>query len=193
MALIGKIVWVVGLVAWYLIRYPFQRKAKRVAVVGDSRSTSERVGLIVATLGIAVFPGLYVATGFPGSADYPAQAWAVVLGTIAFAAALWLFRRSHKDLGRNWSITLEIRDQHRLVCNGIYRLIRHPMYASFWLMAIGQALLLTNWVAGLAGPIAIGVLFFLRVGEEERMMLRNFGEEYRAYMTRTKRIIPYVY
>jgi protein-S-isoprenylcysteine O-methyltransferase Ste14 len=37
------------------------------------------------------------------------------------------------------------------------------------------------------------VLFFLRVGEEERMMLRNFGDEYRAYMARTKRIIPYVY
>jgi protein-S-isoprenylcysteine O-methyltransferase Ste14 len=184
MDLFGKMVWVAGIVAWYLIRYPFERKAKRVRVVAGARSTAERIGLAAGTLGLGVAPAIYVATGFP---------WAVVLGTIVYAAALWLFHRSHKDLGRNWSITLEIRDQHRLVSNGIYGLIRHPMYSSFWLMALGQALLLPNWVAGLAGLVGFGVLYFLRVGHEERMMLETFGDEYRAYMARTKRIIPHLH
>ena len=193
MALFGKIVWALGIVAWYVIRYPFERKAKRVRVVGDSRSTSERIGLAAATVGLGVAPASYVATGFPRAADYPASGWAVALGTIVYATALWLFHRSHKDLGRNWSITLEIRDQHRLVSNGIYALIRHPMYTSFWLMGLGQALLLPNWVAGLAGLLGFGVLYFLRVDKEERMMLQTFGDEYRAYMARTKRIIPHLY
>jgi protein-S-isoprenylcysteine O-methyltransferase Ste14 len=193
MALFGKIVWVLGIVAWYVIRYPFERKAKRVRVVGDSRSTSERIGLAAATLGLGAVPAIYVATGFPRWADYPASTWAVMLGTIVYASALWLFHRSHKDLGRNWSITLEIREQHRLVSNGVYGLIRHPMYTSFWLMALGQALLLPNWLAGLAGLLGFGVLYFLRVDEEERMMLQTFGDEYRAYMARTKRIIPHLY
>jgi protein-S-isoprenylcysteine O-methyltransferase Ste14 len=193
MALFGKIVWVAGIVAWYVIRYPFERKAKRVRVVGGSRSPSERIGLAAATIGLGVVPAIYVATGFPASADYPARPWAVVLGTAVYAAALWLFHRSHKDLGRNWSITLEIRDQHRLVSNGIYGLIRHPMYSSFWLMGLGQALLLPNRVAGLAGLVGFGVLYFLRVDKEERMMLDTFGDEYRAYMARTKRIIPHLY
>ena len=138
-------------------------------------------------------PAIYVATGFPRAADYAATAWTVVPGALVYAAALWLFHRAHKDLGRNWSITLEIRDQHRLVSNGIYGLIRHPMYSSFWLMALGQALLLPNWVAGLAGLVGFGVLYFLRVDKEERMMLQTFGDEYRAYMARTKRIIPHLY
>ena len=71
--------------------------------------------------------------------------------------------------------------------------VRHPMYTSFLLMGIGQALLLSNWLVALAGLVGFAILFFLRVNKEERMMLENFGPQYRAYMKRTKKIIPYLY
>jgi protein-S-isoprenylcysteine O-methyltransferase Ste14 len=190
---IGEIIWVLGVVAWYVIRYPFERRAKRVRVVRDDRSRSETAGLAIAFLGLAILPGFYVASGIPAAADYPASPWAIALGTLIFVSALWVFRRSHKELGRNWSITLEIRDHHRLVSTGPYAVVRHPMYTSFLLMAVGQALLLSNWVVGLAGLVGFAILFFLRVDKEERMMLENFGTQYRAYMERTKRIIPYLY
>lgn len=192
-ALVGKIVWVLGIIAWYVIRYPFERRAKRVRVVSDRRSPWDRFGLVAALLGMAVVPAFYVATGMPEAADYPARAWAIGLGACLLVAALWLFRRSHKELGKNWSITLEIRQQHSLVSGGPYALIRHPMYTSFLLMSLGQAFLLSNWVVGLAGLAGFAVLFFLRVNKEERMMLENFGPQYGAYMERTKRIIPYLY
>lgn len=190
---VGEIAWVLGVVAWYVIRYPFERRAKRVRVVTDRRSLSEIVGLVSALFGLAILPGFYVATGIPESADYPARWWSVVLGAIIFALALWVFRRSHKELGRNWSITLEIRERHALVSGGPYALVRHPMYTSFMLMGLGQAFLLSNWVAGLAGLVGFAILFFLRVDKEERMMLESFGPQYRTYMERTKRIIPYIY
>lgn len=190
---VGEIAWVIGVVAWYVIRYPFERRAKRSRVVSDRRSASEKIGLAVALFGLAIVPGFYVATGIPEAADYSTSVWAIGLGAVIFAAALWVFRRSHKELGRNWSITLEIRERHKLVSTGPYALIRHPMYTSFLLMGIGQAFLLANWVAGAAGIIGFAVLFFLRVEKEERMMLENFGPEYRAYMERTRRIIPYLY
>jgi protein-S-isoprenylcysteine O-methyltransferase Ste14 len=193
LAVAGKVVWALGIVAWYVIRYPFERKAKRLRVVGSVRSVSERIGLVAATAGLGVIPAFYVITGAPRWANYPPSAWAVVVGTMIYAGALWLFRRAHKDLGKNWSITLEIRDQHRVVSNGVYAVVRHPMYSAFWLMGLGQAFLLPNWIAGLAGLVGTAVLFFLRVEKEERMMLDTFGEEYRAYMGRTKRVIPRVY
>ncbi|AJD39888.1 isoprenylcysteine carboxylmethyltransferase family protein [Rhizobium sp. SEMIA 4085] len=192
-AVVGKILWVLGVVAWYIIRYPFERRAKRVRVVSHRRSRTETIGLASALLGLAIVPGFYVATGMPQAADYPARAWAVALGVVLFAAAMWVFRRTHKELGRNWSITLEIRDQHQLICSGPYAFVRHPMYTSFLLMGLGQAFLLSNWIVGLAGLIGFAILFFLRVDKEERMMLEIFGAQYRAYMDRTKRIIPYLY
>ena len=174
-------------------RTSFERRAKRVRVVTGGRSRSDTVGLASALFGLAILPGFYVLTGIPGAADRPASVWAVALGTIIFCLALWVFRRSHKELGRNWSITLEIRDRHELVCAGPYALVRHPMYTSFMLMGLGQAFLLPNWVAGISGLIGFAVLFLLRVDKEERMMLENFGSQYRAYMERTKRIVPYLY
>lgn len=190
---IGEIAWVLGIVAWYFIRRPYERRAKRVRVVSHRRSRSEIVGLGAALLGLAIIPGFYVATGIPEAADYPARAWAVAIGALTFLLAMWVFRRTHKELGRNWSITLEIRDKHELIRGGPYALVRHPMYTSFMLMGVGQAFLLSNWVAGLAGLIGFAVLFLLRVEEEERMMLEMFGSQYRDYMERTKRIIPYIY
>ncbi|WP_455874534.1 protein-S-isoprenylcysteine O-methyltransferase [Rhizobium yanglingense] len=192
-AVVGKILWVLGVVAWYIIRYPFERRAKRVRVVSHRRSRIETIGLASALLGLAIVPGFYVATGMPQAADYPARAWAITVGVVLFAAAMWVFRRTHKELGRNWSITLEIRDQHQLICSGPYAFVRHPMYTSFLLMGLGQAFLLSNWIVGLAGLIGFAILFFLRVDKEERMMLEIFGAQYRAYMDRTKRIIPYLY
>ncbi|ESZ19482.1 farnesyl cysteine carboxyl-methyltransferase [Mesorhizobium sp. L48C026A00] len=192
-ASLGEIIWVIGLVAWYVIRYPFERRARRVRIVAGGRSRSDTVGLASALLGLAILPGFYVATGIPAAADHPASVWSVALGTIIFCSALWIFRMSHKELGRNWSITLEIRERHELVSAGPYALVRHPMYTSFLLMGLGQLFLLPNWVAGISGLIGFAVLFLLRVDKEERMMLETLGPQYRAYMERTKRIVPYLY
>ncbi|MBF2009355.1 MAG: isoprenylcysteine carboxylmethyltransferase family protein, partial [Chlorogloeopsis fritschii C42_A2020_084] len=107
--------------------------------------------------------------------------------------SLWLFWRSHHDLGKNWSSTLQIREGHTLTTNGVYQNIRHPMYASVLLLCVAQALLLSNWIAGLSGFIGFSIAYATRVNQEEQMLLDRFGDEYEAYRQSTKRLVPYLF
>ena len=189
---IAAIVWFAGLVGWYIIRQPFERRAKKIGVSKSLFDRRESGLLLLALVGLFVIPLVYVLTGFPALFDRPFRPVVTWFGVATMVAALWLFRRSHVDLGRNWSISLQVREQHALVKTGIYRLIRHPMYSSFFLLGVAQMLLLPNWFAGVVGIAGAGLLFAFRVRREEQMMLESFGDDYRSYMAQTKRIIPWV-
>jgi protein-S-isoprenylcysteine O-methyltransferase Ste14 len=190
---IAKLVWWAGIVGWFVIRWPHQLRARKTPVAERLERVRDRILLAVSFTGLFVVPVIWVTSGAPRFADYPFQPALAWLGTAVFAAALYGFYRTHHDLGRSWSVTLEIRETHRLVTTGIYRHVRHPMYAAFFLWAIAQALLLPNWIAGPAGLAGFGTLFALRVGREERMMEEAFGEEYREYAARTWRVCPRVF
>jgi protein-S-isoprenylcysteine O-methyltransferase Ste14 len=190
---LAKTIFVLCVVAWYIIRRPHARRSRRTPVQTSARGVRERVLIASAFIGLGIVPALYIFARFPRFADYPfvpALAW---LGTLTFGAALWLFYLTHKELGRNWSISLELRENQTLVMSGVYSRIRHPMYTAFWLWAIAQALLLPNWIAGPAGLLGFGILYVLRVRAEERLMLERFGEQYRAYMSRTGRLVPWLH
>lgn len=189
----AKTLWVLGIVVWYAIRYPFQRHARKRGIVTSWGGTGDRVALVIAAVGQFLIPAIYVFTGQPAFADYPFQPPLAWLGVLVLIGALVMFRVTHKQLGRNWSVTLETRTSHKLVTDGLYGYVRHPMYSSFLLSAIAQALLLPNWIGGLSGLAGIAVLFFYRVEKEEKMMTATFGDEYRSYTGRTARIIPWLY
>lgn len=190
----AKIAWTLGVLSWFLIRLPFQIKARRTGVADARRKNAREMILLgVSTCGLGVVPAIYAVTGFPKTFSYAPVPVLTAAGVLVFLAALWLFWRTHKALGRQWSVTLELREQHKLITSGVYERVRHPMYSAFFLWALAQALLLPNLVAGLSGLIGFGILFFMRVGEEEAMMREAFGAEYDAYCARTKRVIPFLY
>jgi protein-S-isoprenylcysteine O-methyltransferase Ste14 len=190
---VAKLIWGLGCVTYFIIRYPHQRRARKTSVTDRRDFVRERTLMLISYSGLFIVPLIYVLTDQPKFAGYTFSPIQASLGALVLIAAMSLLYRTHRDLGRAWSITLEIRDKHTLITRGIYEKLRHPMYSAFWLWAISQALLLPNWIAGLSGIIGFGTLFFARVGHEERMMLETFGDEYRAYMARTYRLIPGIY
>ena len=189
-----KIVFLVFFLIQETIRTPHRKRnarARRQKDIALERARGIDIALdLLAYLGMAVIPVVHSLSTFFDFANASLPSWLGWLGAGLLALATILLWKAHADLGKNWSPSIQILPEHRLVSEGIYRAIRHPIYAAVWLSVIAQALLLSNWIVG-----PLGMLFFLpvyvtRVPREEQMMLEQFGEEYRTYMQQTGRLLP---
>jgi protein-S-isoprenylcysteine O-methyltransferase Ste14 len=183
---------IVGIIATIaVIRAPFGSQSRKIPIATNLRSPRETFVLALAWLGSMILPLLWVFySPLFAIAEYPLNPAIFAVGVIVAASGLWLFRQSHIELGKNWSISLDLREGHQLVTSGLYRYVRHPMYTSIFLYALGQVLVVPNWIVGPANLVAFFVLFAVRVQPEERMMADKFGDQYRNYLVRTKRLIP---
>jgi protein-S-isoprenylcysteine O-methyltransferase Ste14 len=97
------------------------------------------------------------------------------------------------SLGRLFTVKVTIREDHKIKSDGIYRLIRHPSYTGSLLSFLGLGLSYNNWIslAVILVPVALAMLHRIKI--EEKLLVEQFGSEYLDYMSRTYRLIPYLY
>ena len=113
------------------------------------------------------------------------------LGVILCAAGMAFLVWARQHLGRNWSQTVSIKKGHELVTSGPYRYVRHPMYTGGIIACIGSAIVVGGaWILLL---VILCLIFLWRVGAEDRLMARQFPNEYPLYKKRTKALIPFVW
>ena len=103
-----------------------------------------------------------------------------------------LVLRSRVELGSAWSFVPKADRGAGFVTTGPYRLVRHPIYLGFALLAMGQALAFGSWPALMVALFGIVPTLTWRARAEEEFLSRTFGERYALYQKRTKMIIPYV-
>jgi protein-S-isoprenylcysteine O-methyltransferase Ste14 len=183
-------IYFAALVIEMIIRAPLNRKRKQEKMRESRVTTQEVFILLLLLLGGFIMPILYAVTDWLDFANYSLPTWAGWLGVLLLAGGLFVFWRAHADLGLNWSPSLEIREKHELITRGIYGVIRHPMYASQWLVALAQPLLLQNWIAGFLNLLAFIPFYLLRVKAEEQLMVETFGAQYQEYMRRVGGVLP---
>lgn len=176
------------MIAFIAIRWLFQWRQRTVKTRTTIRTGREYILWALNSLGSLGL--LYLITPWldPFHVAVPTVVrWAGGVIGLAGVIGFWW---THHTLGKNWSPVLEIRQEHTLITEGPYRLVRHPMYTTFIVIGTGLGLLTANWVVALTflGPFIL--LYLLRVDSEEAMMLAQFGPEYERYMHRTGRLIP---
>ena len=186
----GSLAWLASIILMVIIRTPFARQAAGNTIVETRAVTTERVLLTLVAIGGTFLPLLQLATGVLSIANYRVPDWVPFVGLALLVPGLWLFWRSHADLGRNWSVTTELREDHSLTTTGVYSRIRHPMYTAIWILFAAQPFFVHNWLAGWGGLMSFALLYFVRVTYEEAMMRERFGAAYDDYCRRTGRLLP---
>jgi protein-S-isoprenylcysteine O-methyltransferase Ste14 len=111
-------------------------------------------------------------------------------GSLLAVAGVVLVLRSRAALGRAWSLAPNADQETGFVTTGPYRLVRHPIYLGFALLALGQSLAFSSWPALVIVLLGLIPTFAWRAHAEEKLLHRTFGEAYALYRRRTTMIIP---
>ena len=96
-------------------------------------------------------------------------------------------------LRQQWSPVVIITDDHQLIITGIYKFIRHPIYAGLLLEILGFSLAVSNWLSFFIILLPNAAAMGYRIYVEEKALEQHFGNEYFAYERRTKRLIPGIF
>ncbi len=113
-----------------------------------------------------------------------------ISGTVVLMIGLIMYTISHFFLRRNWSLSGSVKENHTLVMNGPYKIIRHPMYLSMILVVLGSGFLIANYIILLFTPIA-GIVYYLRSRKEEVLLKEEFPE-YIQYAQKTRMLVPWI-
>lgn len=157
----------------------------------------QSIGSRLIQLCLGILAGLLIWGGGPRGilSGWPTLPHSPVNGTIALALtlaglafALW----ARFVIGRNWSGTVTLKQDHELVRSGPYAIVRHPIYTGFLLALLGIAV--ARGAIGAFLGVSIAVLAFrLKSLTEESFMLDQFGSQYAAYKREVKALIPFVW
>jgi protein-S-isoprenylcysteine O-methyltransferase Ste14 len=118
-----------------------------------------------------------------------ATAAGAVLLVLGVGVRIWAIQ----TLGKHFTATVKINDDHQLVQTGPYAFVRHPSYLGAFMAIVGTPLFLNAWYATAIAALAMSIAYYVRIGVEEVTLQNYFGEKYVAYRSHTKRIIPFIW
>jgi protein-S-isoprenylcysteine O-methyltransferase Ste14 len=111
----------------------------------------------------------------------------IAICIIGLIICIW----ARKTLADNWSKSLDFKKGHELIQTGPYSTIRHPIYTGFLLMFFALALDVGK-IGGLIGFAVLLIGVFLRIKQEEDLLIKHFKEKYILYKNKTKALLPYI-
>jgi protein-S-isoprenylcysteine O-methyltransferase Ste14 len=173
---------------WLAVEYPYLRRYRvepakdwdrKSALLWDVANAVELVGMLLGFVGVGRMKGVGHLVGWVGLALL-----------VAGVGIRWSAIRA---LGKFFTSVVLIREDHRLLRTGLYKRVRHPAYTGALVAHLGLGLSFTNWFSLALSLVPFMVAASYRIRVEERALREAFGDEYEAYASSTRRLIPKVY
>jgi protein-S-isoprenylcysteine O-methyltransferase Ste14 len=184
----GPLIWsyLIFLVLFFFISVAYSRVSKGGKIRKGPKVDS--VLLLLVNIISIILPLVYAYSSLIDRANYSLPNSLGIIGVLGLVAALIIKVKAHSDLGRNFTTSPGPRGS--LITNGIYSYVRHPLYLSILIWGISTPLVIQNFIAGLVPLVCICVFLVVRVPIEEKMLLEEFGDQYRSYLIHTGSLIP---
>ena len=175
--------WITFLVYWVI-------SALRVKATAEHQSAVSAAAHRI-PVGLGWFLLLY--QGLPPPMNLvvvPRADWALALGVVICVFGLFVTIWARWTLAGNWSSDVTFKQGHELVRSGPYRFVRHPIYTGLLLMCLGSAIEIGRLRCGLS-LVAVGLGFWIKLRQEERLLLRHFPDTYPAYRQQVNALVPF--
>jgi len=180
------VVWIVFLLYW-------QIKAANTKTTQRLEPAASRILRVLAFLVVIVLlsttriplPWLYLQL-------WPVGLWPFWLGAAVTVAGLLFAVWAREHLGRNWSRSVTIKQDHELITSGPYAVVRHPIYTGILTGFLGMAIAISQ-VRGVIAFVLVFLVFWAKFRMEEEWMRSQFGETYATYSHHTAALVPYLF
>jgi protein-S-isoprenylcysteine O-methyltransferase Ste14 len=146
--------------------------------------------LLWIVISLSLFAGGYISKMYPYEGDHP---WILYSGITIMILGFIIRWTAVIQLGKAFTVDVSISKTHKIKDDGLYKLIRHPSYSGLVMIFFGLSLLFGSWYGILVVNIPIFIALGVRIKAEEELLESAFGDDYKNYKKRTKRIIPGVY
>ncbi len=178
------------LACWVLLVLYWNLSAGSIKAAAEPQDFAARLARMPVWLGFVLF---VTAWAYPfGPVAIPRTVASQSIGVAICALGLILAIWSRKILGVEWSQDVELKQGHKLIERGPYRFMRHPIYTGHLLMGLGTAIA-SGLLIAFVGVASFAIGFWIKLNQEERLLLRGFPDEYPAYKSRVKALIPYLF
>ncbi len=186
-AITGHIIiacWCTFVIVWLIAAARTKRIAERQSV---ESALAHRI-----PVGIGWW--LMLAPRWPGPMGHqviPRTAFSEIVGTVICVLGLIFTLWARQTLAGNWSSDVTFKQDHELIRTGPYRIVRHPIYTGLLAMFLGTGIYIGQ-VRGGVSLLLVTIGFWIKLSQEERLMLRHFPDAYPAYQREVKALVPFI-
>lgn len=181
----------VVVLCWLAFTGVFFLKKKGPRPKESRRERASILGIVLQSLGFLFAWGAQRPTFSPMTPRHPALGAALAGVEVVLAVgSIWLTISAARVLGREWSFRARLIEGHRLVTEGPYALVRHPIYTGMLGMLVATALAFAHWIALVPALILYGAGTVIRVRSEEKLLREAFGRAFEEYARRVPAVLP---
>lgn len=154
----------------------------------DRGTATQIVWSVYLTQLAGMIEGIYFR--YPDSFRWDAiSAFALLMIILGFGLRTW----SVRELGRFFTWHITVQPDQKVVKTGPYSFVRHPGYSGALFMYVFTLIFIHSWFSAVLAPVVLLAAFLRRIHYEENWLRRHLGNDYAAYSTQVKAIIPFVW